>query len=144
LRNILSFYSVGCSDCKHYPLTLRVDYQKNNVIIACPSCLAEWQFEQKLPEESGPQIASFLSVFQNVGRWQVDFSLMETIRKPSYRKVSPADTNAQKKIHKKRFEQKQHLFCPKCGKLLREKNSRYGRFWGCSGYPECTYTKHIK
>jgi hypothetical protein len=106
LKNILSFYSIGCSDCKHYPLTLRVDYQRNNVVISCASCLAEWQFDQKLPEESGPQIASFLPVFQNAGRWHVDFSLMETIRKPNYRKASPVATNTHKKPHRKRFEQR--------------------------------------
>ncbi len=140
LEKILSFYSVGCSDCKQYPLKLRVDYHKNNIMITCPFCLSEWQFEQKLPEESGPQISSFLPVFQNAGRWQVDFSLMDTIRKPNYRKGSRAETNDQK-THRRRFEPRQQLFCPKCGRLLKQKRGRYGRFWGCSGYPDCTYTR---
>lgn len=31
--------------------------------------------------------------------------------------------------------------CPLCGKPLVERRSRYGVFIGCSGYPECTYTR---
>jgi len=31
--------------------------------------------------------------------------------------------------------------CPKCGKQLFLQNSRRGMFIGCSGYPECDYTK---
>jgi len=29
--------------------------------------------------------------------------------------------------------------CPQCGKPLREKTGRYGRFVGCSGWPRCKY-----
>ncbi len=32
-------------------------------------------------------------------------------------------------------------FCPKCGKQLFLQNSRRGMFIGCSGYPECDYTR---
>ena len=31
--------------------------------------------------------------------------------------------------------------CPLCGKPLAEKFSKRGRFFGCSGYPECKYVK---
>lgn len=31
--------------------------------------------------------------------------------------------------------------CPKCGKSIQERFSRRGRFFGCSGYPECDYIK---
>ncbi len=31
--------------------------------------------------------------------------------------------------------------CPKCGGVLTKRSGRYGRFWGCSGYPECKYTE---
>jgi len=34
--------------------------------------------------------------------------------------------------------------CPKCGKLLVEKNGRYGVFYGCKGYPKCSYSESIK
>lgn len=31
--------------------------------------------------------------------------------------------------------------CPKCGGKLVERKSRYGKFFGCSNYPICKYTK---
>ncbi len=31
--------------------------------------------------------------------------------------------------------------CPLCGKPLQERFSRFGKFFGCSGYPECKYIK---
>lgn len=34
--------------------------------------------------------------------------------------------------------------CPKCGKPLIEKNGRYGVFYGCKGFPECSYSENIK
>jgi DNA topoisomerase-1 len=33
--------------------------------------------------------------------------------------------------------------CPKCGSPLVYRNSRYGKFIGCSNYPECDYTRPI-
>ncbi len=33
--------------------------------------------------------------------------------------------------------------CPNCGKNLVVKSSRFGRFLGCPGYPDCTFTKPI-
>ncbi|MEX0594767.1 MAG: type I DNA topoisomerase [Patescibacteria group bacterium] len=33
--------------------------------------------------------------------------------------------------------------CPKCGKALEMKQSRFGSFIGCSDYPNCKYTKSI-
>ena len=33
--------------------------------------------------------------------------------------------------------------CPNCGKNLVVKTSRYGRFLGCPGYPDCKFTKPI-
>ena len=33
--------------------------------------------------------------------------------------------------------------CPKCGKQLISRFGRYGKFIGCSGYPECNYMRKI-
>ena len=30
--------------------------------------------------------------------------------------------------------------CPRCGKSLKERTGRHGKFLGCTGYPECTYS----
>ena len=37
---------------------------------------------------------------------------------------------------------KQAKICPRCGGILELRNGRYGRFWGCSGYPSCRYTEN--
>ena len=34
--------------------------------------------------------------------------------------------------------------CPKCGKPLIYRKGRYGKFIGCSGYPECDYREDSK
>lgn len=33
--------------------------------------------------------------------------------------------------------------CPKCGKPLSEKNGKFGKFLGCSGFPGCRYTTSL-
>jgi len=33
--------------------------------------------------------------------------------------------------------------CEKCGKPLQVRFGRYGKFLGCSGYPECTHIKKM-
>ena len=35
-----------------------------------------------------------------------------------------------------------NMICPKCGKELVLRNGKYGTFVGCSGYPNCRYTKN--
>ncbi len=35
----------------------------------------------------------------------------------------------------------QEDICPNCGGKLKERNGKYGKFYGCSNYPECKYTK---
>ncbi|MBD3213515.1 MAG: AAA family ATPase [Candidatus Lokiarchaeota archaeon] len=31
------------------------------------------------------------------------------------------------------------LLCPQCCRILTERSGKYGRFFGCTGYPQCTY-----
>jgi len=33
--------------------------------------------------------------------------------------------------------------CPRCGNPLLLKNGQYGTFYGCSGYPQCTFKKKL-
>lgn len=41
-------------------------------------------------------------------------------------------------VHKFKFPTK-NGDCPECGKKLKLRTSRFGKFYGCSGFPECTY-----
>ncbi len=38
--------------------------------------------------------------------------------------------------------QKEDDSCPKCGSRLLEKNGKFGKFLGCSNYPNCRFTKN--
>jgi DNA helicase IV len=38
---------------------------------------------------------------------------------------------------------KEQFECPQCGRSLNFRNGRNGRFIGCSGYPECRYSRSI-
>lgn len=33
--------------------------------------------------------------------------------------------------------------CPACGMPMKMRNGRYGKFWGCSGYPLCKHTENL-
>lgn len=34
--------------------------------------------------------------------------------------------------------------CPECGLPMKIKEGRYGFFWGCEGYPQCSKTYQIE
>ncbi len=41
----------------------------------------------------------------------------------------------------KKYAKKTSKKCPKCGKPLIEKFGRFGKFYACSGFPDCKYTE---
>lgn len=44
-------------------------------------------------------------------------------------------------IHARQENAEKNHICPKCGKPLVLKNGKYGKFYGCSGYPKCKFMK---
>lgn len=54
-----------------------------------------------------------------------------------YEKIGIAMKNA-----KERGEQAPSV-CPKCGSMLKMRSGRFGKFLGCTGYPECRFTANI-
>ncbi len=51
----------------------------------------------------------------------------------------------EKEIAKKEIaEEKTNEKCPKCGSPLVKKMSRYGKFYACSSFPKCRYTKPLE
>jgi len=154
IQEIVKYYKISCNDCNHYPLSINVNETRNSIFIKCTSCGSEWVFEQKLSEESGPQIAATLKVSMHPGRGNVDLSLMQTIRKPKYMKKSTSISSSKKSIKstadKSNIQGKvsssanKSYFCPHCGKQLRIRDGRFGKFYGCYGYPACTFTVNLK
>jgi len=47
------------------------------------------------------------------------------------------------KKQQKQVEKELEEPCPTCGKPLQMKQSRFGNFIGCSGYPDCKFTRSI-
>lgn len=46
---------------------------------------------------------------------------------------------------KEKFDKKiSDRICPRCGGKLVERNGKYGKFYGCSNFPECRFTKNIE
>lgn len=60
-----------------------------------------------------------------------------------YTDFSPLLTRADEQLEKQDVTVKTDIDCPKCGHKLLIREGRYGKFYGCSHYPECDYTKPI-
>ncbi len=45
---------------------------------------------------------------------------------------------------KKAPEAAEEPLCPNCGKPLKKRSGRFGAFWGCSGFPDCRFTRNCK
>jgi DNA topoisomerase I len=57
-----------------------------------------------------------------------------------YQSFIPLVQNAQKNMKKIEAKMTDEL-CPKCGKPLVIRESKYGEFTACSGFPKCKYVK---
>jgi len=59
----------------------------------------------------------------------------------------PFQERLEEKAHVSRAEATSEALdenCPQCGKALRLKLGRYGRFVACSGYPDCNYSRPLE
>ena len=69
-------------------------------------------------------------------------------------KISSANitTEGSREIHANNIQTVQHKknvaiangICPKCGSKLVERKGKYGKFLGCSNYPQCKFTQKYK
>ncbi len=76
-------------------------------------------------------------IAQNNKSWQV-------VIKDFYK---PFNQNLEKKyqtVEKKDLTEKTDRICPECGKPIIIRMGRYGKFYGCSGFPECRFIEPIK
>ena len=58
-------------------------------------------------------------------------------RKPYFKKVLPTPASTD-------IKNLEIPDCPKCGKKMKLRKGKYGQFFGCSDYPNCTGTAKIK
>lgn len=143
LNEIAELHEFTCPECSVGAIIIGIDSDRNTVRVSCLKCSSEWLFDQKLPEETGPQMAKIFRVNSNPGRWQIDWGLMETIRKPTYRKVGRSSAPTRRKQSHQALNRAKPSRCPRCGKLLKLRTGRHGEFLGCSGYPDCTFTRNV-
>lgn len=65
-----------------------------------------------------------------------------------YNKLLNAATEMNNKEHVQNIRQTQLELrdgvCPRCGGQLVEREGKYGKFWGCSNYPKCTFILNKK
>lgn len=55
-----------------------------------------------------------------------------------------AENLAQKEKEVTKYEEKTKKTCPKCGKPLVIKFGRFGKFYSCTGFPECKYAEPLE
>ena len=62
--------------------------------------------------------------------------------------MSAARNDISKREHLKNIRETQTKLskniCPRCNKKLILRNGRYGSFYGCTGYPDCKFTKNVE
>jgi DNA topoisomerase-1 len=66
--------------------------------------------------------------------------VMESFWSPFKQKVDQTETDVSRKDV---TSEAMTEACPKCGKPLETKLGRRGKFIGCSGYPDCDYTRNL-
>lgn len=101
--------------------------------------------ENKLitPTEKGMQLSAFLDKsfpdlinLHYTTELETDLDLIATGKKKYLTFLNEFYTKLEDSVKKVMPETK---YCPKCGKPLVVRRSKYGEFWGCSGYPSCKY-----
>ncbi|MEA4988099.1 MAG: competence protein CoiA family protein, partial [Anaerovorax sp.] len=63
----------------------------------------------------------------------IDFSISKDERNAYYKK----------KYEKQKYEAMAEGRCPNCGSKLKEREGKFGKFWGCSNYPYCRFTLNV-
>lgn len=98
-------------------------------------------------------MCDYFSEVINVGftaEMETDFDKIESgdanwklLIKDFYSDFEPLLKKADTELEKQDVTVMTDIDCPKCGSKLLIREGRYGRFYGCSSYPSCDYTKPI-
>jgi hypothetical protein len=77
-------------------------------------------------------------------KWLIDILVLQPIRDNAAKEVlKNFDIQKQKQEISaiKNILLPQEMRCPKCGGILVDRIGKFGRFFGCSNYPSCNFTK---
>lgn len=105
---------------------------------------AKLRLDMSLPVYNWRKVVPIIEGFADVERIPTDVAdgiynklLSANIKDRKARKEHVKSARATKK---RRDEAVAKGICPKCGGQLVLREGQYGRFYGCSNYPKCTYT----
>lgn len=102
----------------------------NDLLVNHFTNIVDYKFTAEM-EDSLDKIA------QGKSAWQ---PIIKNFYEPFEKNIMTKD----KELSKKELtEEKTDDTCPKCGKELIIKMGRFGKFFACSGYPECKYTAQL-
>ncbi len=112
--SIICFSNQAEIDVKSNSIVTQVDYLKNEIL----------KYKEVLIENDIKELANII-IFNNIDD--------KKLRKQHIKDIRTRINND------KGLEN--NMICPKCGNKLVERNSKYGKFIGCSNYPKCKYIK---
>lgn len=136
LKKVFKYYDLRCAKCGNKKFRLSLNSKVN---IKCGACSWRLVCKRRLPEETGPQIASALSVGRNRGLWKhpKDTGMIGSTQDEDSERI---EVRAPKKKSKVRFAESSPQ-CPFCGSTVmvldkpREGEERTSS-WRCS-MPGC-------
>ena len=106
------------------------------------------KLDKSLPVYNWRKVIPIIKGFTDVERIPTDVAdriynklLAANVRDRKARKEHITSARATKK---RRDEAVANGMCPKCGGQLVIREGKYGKFYGCSNYPQCVYTLNIK
>lgn len=139
--------SVSIDKCKN--CSFLVNFNKNGNVVFCseekrrlPAC-SDIKEEIKIHFPAGDKNYGFIDCpskiydkYWNEEKvWGIDCNIKECFKCSSF-----IGANLEKETMKCRMS-KYFVTCPKCGNPLVKRNGKNGKFWGCSCYPKCKFTR---
>ena len=99
----------------------------NDLLVKHFSEVVDYDFTAKIEDELDGVAAGEI-------KWH---KVVDEIYKPLTKQISEQEDKIEKVDHTEKTDEK----CPECKKPLEIKRSRFGKFYGCTGFPDCKYTR---
>jgi hypothetical protein len=124
-----------CPSCQSTSLSIE-GFNYKDFRLTCKQCKESWVFKRMLSEETLPALLLIFKPSFEKRTWQIDEDHFELDKAILPKKINKKNTQSQK-------ESSQIIQrCPSCNALLKKREGKYGKFWGCSNFPNCRFTKN--
>lgn len=105
----------------------KVGESVNDMLVKHFPDVVDYDFTAKIEEE-------FDQIAENKIVWT---KVVDEVYKPLKKSIDTQESKIEKIDHDEDIDEK----CPDCGKAMKIKRGKYGRFIACTGYPDCKYTR---